>query len=265
MESRPETNAANIRARWLDVVEEFGDLSDAYASMAENVENHRKSSAPYYAWIASVLRPLLGRRTLELGAGPGLLSEHLSGFELYVATETWLPFYQDLEQLSGARQDMRVLQMDVSELRARRDELLACRLDSVFSTNMLEHIKDDIAALTDMASVVGPSGRVVNLVPAFRALYGEADRSVGHFRRYERAEIIAKMQVAGLVVEKTFFFNQAGFFAWWLTNKVLRSKNTTSGQFKLFNTFVPCFRLMERIVPPVAGSCLIAVGRPSAQ
>ena len=250
-------------ARWPDVVEGFGDLSQAYSSMAENVESHRRNSAPYYAWIASVLRPFLGRRTLELGAGPGLLSEHLSDFDLYVTSETWAPFHRDLEKLCVARQDMRVLRMDVSELNGRREELQAYRLDSVFSTNMLEHIKDDIDALRDMAAVVGSAGRVVNLVPAFRALYGEADRSVGHFRRYERAEIIAKMQAAGFVVEKVFFFNQAGVLAWWLTNKVLRSKNTTSGQFKLFNMFVPFFRVAERVLPTVAGSCLIAVGRPA--
>jgi hypothetical protein len=231
--------------------------------MAENTENHRKTSAPYYAWIASVIRPYLGRRTLELGAGPGLLSEHLSGFDLYVTTETWPPFHRDLERLCVARKDIRVLRMDVSELKQRSQELRSYKLESVFSTNVLEHIKDDIQALRDMGSVVGPSGRVLNLVPAFRNLYGEADRSVGHFRRYERAEIVAKMQCAGLVVEKAFFFNQAGFFAWWLTNKVLRSKNTTSGQFKLFNMFVPCFRIAERAVPGLPGSCLIAVGRPA--
>lgn len=51
------------RARWSDIVEEFGDLSEAYATMAANIEKHRKSSAPYYAWMASVIRPYLGRRT----------------------------------------------------------------------------------------------------------------------------------------------------------------------------------------------------------
>jgi hypothetical protein len=153
--------------------------------------------------------------------------------------------------------------MDVCELKERRDELRSYCLDSVFSTNMLEHAKDDIEALRNMASVICPSGRVVNLVPAFRALYGEADRSVGHFRRYERAKIIAKMQAAGLV-DKVFFFNQADFFAWWLTNKVPRSKNTSSRQFKLFNTFVPCFRVAERVLSTVAGSCPIAVGRPAS-
>ena len=60
------SNAAQIMARWPDVVEEFGDLSQACSSMAENVESHREQR--YYAWIASVLRPFLGRRT---GAGCG--------------------------------------------------------------------------------------------------------------------------------------------------------------------------------------------------
>jgi hypothetical protein len=103
---------------------------------------------------------------------------------------------------------------------------------------------------------------VVNLVPAFRRLFGPVDRSVGHYRRYERDELIAKYGAAEMVVESIRYFNLAGFLSWALVARVLRSQNTTQGQFRLFNTLVPALKVFERLVPPVVGSSLICVGSP---
>ena len=69
--------------------------------MGENVVAHRAESARYYRWMANVIRPHLGRRTLELGAGPGLITPYLKDLDLYVATEAWQPF---VEEPSGGRQ-----------------------------------------------------------------------------------------------------------------------------------------------------------------
>lgn len=78
-----------------------------------------------------------------------MLSEHLSGFDLYLTSETWPSFHRDLEKLCVARKEIRVLRMAVSELKQRGEELRSHKLDSVFSTNMLEHVKDDIETLRE--------------------------------------------------------------------------------------------------------------------
>ena len=230
---------------WPDVVDRFDDYSACYEAMSENVAAHSAESARYYRWMADVIRPHLGRRTLELGAGPGLITPYLRGLDLYIATETWPPFVNTLQTVAESRAEVRVEAFDVANLAHHAKRFRDEELDSIFSTNLLEHVKDDVSVLSQMKAVVLPHGRVVNLVPAFRELYGPIDRAIGHYRRYERKELIAKYAAAGLRVEKLEYFNLAGYLSWAWLARVSKSRNTTRQQFRSFNAVVPLFELFE--------------------
>lgn len=237
------------------------DVTQVYEAMSANLAAHEAHSGPYYRWVAQTLRPWLGRRVIELGAGDGLLSRCLFGFELYVVTERWEPYFRRLERIAADRPEIMPLQLDVTDVNAWMERLGALELDTVFSSNLLEHLDDDVSALTDMAAIVRPGGRVVNFVPALRELYGPGDRAIGHFRRYERSEIREKMTAAGLIVESVSYFNRLGYWAWFVLNKVLRRPLPTAGQFRFFNSFVPVFRVWDKLLPLSKGSNLLAVGR----
>lgn len=249
---------------WPDVVDRFDDYAACYAAMDENVAAHRAESASYYRWMANVIRPYLGRRSLELGAGPGLITPYLTGLDLYIATETWAPFVKELRAVAKDRVEVRVETLDVTDLAQHTLRFRDLGLDSIFSTNLLEHVKDDVAVLRQMKDVVSPNGRVVNLVPAFRELYGPIDRAIGHYRRYERKELIAKYAAAGLRVEKIKYFNLAGYLSWVWLARVSKSRDVSRQQFKSFNAGVPVFELFERLIPPFLGSSLICVGASDA-
>jgi hypothetical protein len=258
-ESDTVISREKIARRWPDV-HQFNDAAPSYEVMATNIDAMRETTKNYYAWMADSLRPFLGRRTMEVGAGPGFLSNHLVNFDLYLITETWVPFIDDLRRRTALRPEVEVMSFDVIDLKARCDEIRSLRLDSMFSTNMLEHLSDDIEVLRDMARPLHPGGCVVNLVPAYRRLYGRHDLVIGHFRRYEPAELRAKMEAAGLTVERILTFNQAGVFAWLATSKFLRRSNASGSQYATFDRLVPLFRLWERIVPIPIGLSLIGVG-----
>lgn len=247
-------------ARWHDVVESFPDLTTTYAAMDRNLDSMRENTKAYYRWIADTLKPALGRRTMELGAGPGFLTNYMRDFEYYLITETWEPYLAELRKLKTGRNEVEVQAFDASDLISKRDHFKALKFDSIFSTNMLEHIKDDIQVMRDMGGVVRPGGRVVNFVPAYRYLYGEADRVIGHYRRYEPDELRAKMEAAGLIVDDVRTFNQAGFFSW-LIVKMLRRDAATGDNYALFDRMVPLFRAWERFIPLPLGLSLIGIGR----
>jgi 2-polyprenyl-3-methyl-5-hydroxy-6-metoxy-1,4-benzoquinol methylase len=250
-----------IAHRWPDVVQSFPDINAAYEEMGKNVDALRSTTRAYYRWIAAALKPWLGLKAMEVGAGPGFLSAHIAGLDYYLISENWSPFLSQLIELTAKRPEVDIRKLDISELNDKRDELRSLDLDSIFSTNVLEHIKDDVEAMRTMASVVRPGGRVINFVPAYRYLYGNSDRVIGHFRRYEREEMRAKMVAAGLVVEKVMTFNQAGVFSWMFVNKVLRRSSATGGQFATFDKFVPLFRVWETLVPIPVGLSLVGIGR----
>ena len=97
-------------------------------------------------------------------------------------------------------------------------------------------------------------------VPAGRKLYGEIDRAVGHWRRYERDEIIAKLEAHGLAIEEARLFNLPGVVGWYVNSVLLKRQAVPGLQARLANWLVPWLRIEERWQPRT-GMSLIAVGR----
>jgi SAM-dependent methyltransferase len=95
------------------------------------------------------------------------------------------------------------------------DELSACNseVDLIFSSNVLEHIEDDISILSDMGRYLKPNGKIFLYLPAKMLLWSRLDEEVGHYRRYELNELKHKCKQAGLKVDVIHFADSIGFFA----------------------------------------------------
>ena len=87
------------------------------------------------------------------------------------------------------------------------------KYDFVYSSNVLEHIDNDFQALASLALLIKPAGRIAIYVPAFSILFSELDRSVGHYRRYSRKELQAKVQASGFRIIRCRYVDSVGFFA----------------------------------------------------
>jgi SAM-dependent methyltransferase len=85
--------------------------------------------------------------------------------------------------------------------------------DGIYSTNVLEHIEDDVGIARHMSRLIRDGGRVVTYVPAFQALYSANDARVGHFRRYRRSSLKRVMERAGLRVLHAEYVDSIGFIA----------------------------------------------------
>ena len=72
--------------------------------------------------------------------------------------------------------------------------------------NVLEHIADDLSA-PNMRAVLASGGNLILLVPAFQFLYGTVDRSLEHYRRYTKRDLLPKNAWTGFQVEKAFYMN----------------------------------------------------------
>jgi SAM-dependent methyltransferase len=75
--------------------------------------------------------------------------------------------------------------------------------DAVGAFDVLEHIDDDELALGQLRKAAKPGGGVLLTVPQHPWLWSAADEFGGHRRRYTRAELIGKVEGAGLEVLRT--------------------------------------------------------------
>jgi len=94
--------------------------------------------------------------------------------------------------------------------------------DALSCLNVLEHIKDDLSALSNMRKMLKPGGLLAVTVPLGPALFDLYDEAHFHERRYTLAELRGKLERAGFTVR---YLNALGFFiypAFYLAKKFNR-------------------------------------------
>jgi hypothetical protein len=74
--------------------------------------------------------------------------------------------------------------------------------------DVLEHIEDSTGFLRRLRSLMTEDGRLVLTVPAYQALWSQADEHAGHYRRYTRGALVRELESAGWRIEfATYLFS----------------------------------------------------------
>jgi SAM-dependent methyltransferase len=261
----PETSARRSLAEARDL---FATLV-RYAVFANDADNahegyntlERLESAPHYnAWLGSKLRPHLGRRVLEVGAGIGTLTREIAqGRERVIALEADTYYAQRLANLFRGSTVVQPLHAPVEE--TDWVALSQERLDTVFLSNVLEHIADDAQAVRHFRSVLPVGGRLVVLVPAIPRLFGSLDEAVGHYRRYTPESLQTVIEGNGFEVESLECLNLLGILGWYLNGKVLKRRVLPALQLRVYDRIAPLLARAEAMWKLPVGLSLIAVAR----
>jgi SAM-dependent methyltransferase len=212
----------------------------------------------YFAWQSRLVTRELGRRVVEIGCGLGNFTGTLLDRELVVALDIEPECIDQLRTRYMDSGNLRTMVCDPND--SAFLELASERLDSCVCLNVLEHIRDDLRALTRMQSILVPGGVVVLIVPAFASLYGPIDRNLGHYRRYSRASIRELAEAAGLRLRKARYMNAVGFFGWWINAHILKREAQSQTQIDFFDRFlVPVISRVEGACKPPFGQSLFVV------
>jgi 2-polyprenyl-3-methyl-5-hydroxy-6-metoxy-1,4-benzoquinol methylase len=215
-------------------------------------------------WMYETISPYLKGSILEIGSGIGNISgyflQHSQAITLSDLRENYIDalknHFSDHSVISG------ILNIDLVHPEfSKTYKAYADSFDGLFALNVIEHIKDDAAALENAVSLLKPGGTMVILVPAYQWLYNVLDRDLHHYRRYSAKTLKLKMAEAGLLVEKTFYFNALGTAGWLVSGSLLKRRNISPQQMNLFNKIVPLARLLDLLLARSFGLSVICVGR----
>jgi glycosyltransferase involved in cell wall biosynthesis len=207
----------------------------------------RLNRAPRFTrWMADVIRPYIGERVLEIGAGIGNMSLHLMPRATYWATDVNPHYVNYLASLQTTRPYMQVAHIDAGTSATYPE---GQTFDTVVCLNVVEHLGDDLAALENIRNVLDDDGRAIILVPRGPKLYGTLDEALGHCRRYTEDQLKDVSARAGFALEQMLKFNRPGVVGWWLNGKVLRRRDFGLAQIRLLNILTPLFRLVDSWIP----------------
>lgn len=214
-------------------------------------------------WMYETIRPFCTGRTLEIGGGIGNISQCFlaEGKEL-VVTELQEEYCEIIrKRFSDHPRLKEVIAMDIVDPDFdRKYSGFFGSFDTVFALNVVEHIADDRLALKNCKKLLKKGGHLIILVPAFQTLFNHFDTALGHFRRYTLKTLHPVFEANELTVIHRQYFNLIGILGWWVSGSLLRKKVIPEGQMKLYNFFVPVFRIIDKISNKWFGLSVILVG-----
>src|SRR5271166_1417958 len=234
-------------AKALGALVKFGISDKIYVADAYGSEIlARLNRAPRFTkWMADTIRPYVGDRVLEIGAGIGNLTANLVPRSEYHASDINPHYLDRLETLTHTRPYLQVHYTDASAA----ETFPAEQFDTVVCLNVVEHLENDVLALRNIRKSLDKNGRAIILVPNGPQLFGSLDSVLGHYRRYTQEQLVRACETAGFTVEKVLKFNRMGAPGWWLNGRVLKKETFGFWQIKLLNFLVPILRPIDRFLP----------------
>ncbi len=243
----------------LGVVLYFWLVDDLYKeSYGRNHLNTLTGTPAYLNWLVSTVRPYLGDRVIELGAGLGSLSGLLMGKRLrYIAGEK-----DPLHLHSLRNRFLRTPNVEVRELTPEGPhgyDDLRNSFDTGLMLKTLEYSPSPDLCIKQIAETLIAGGRLIVCVPQGVGL-NSLDVGMGYRQRFDRASLIAMIEAAGFSVEETRELNKFGRLAWSLFGGMLGNQQINKLSLKLFDMTVWLWRLLDPILP-WAGLNLIVIAR----
>ncbi|MBX7218315.1 MAG: glycosyltransferase [Blastocatellia bacterium] len=217
---------------------------DAYGS---HILTEMENANRFNTWMGDTLRPYIGDRVLEIGAGIGTLTNQFIPRERYLASDINPHYLYYLNSYKLGKPYLQVKEIDAGN--PVHFQGLEERFDTAVMVNVLEHVPDEQATLRNLWSALEPGGRVVILVPQHPAIYGTLDEALDHRERYTATQLRESLTKAGFQVEKVFDFNRFSVPGWWLNGKVLRKRTFSKIQLKILETLMPIFRRTDWLWP----------------
>jgi len=197
-----------------DVViqERYGERSEEYFWNTASDDVVMAVLTPALRAMTTARRPL---RVLDVGCGPGNTLRRLQPWGQTFGAE-----YSEVG-LSVARRRGLTRLVAADSLRL---PFSAETMDCVLALDVIEHVKDDIAALREAHRVLRPGGVLVLTVPAFMSLWRSHDELYGHYRRYSKAALLAAVRAAGFETERCEFTKCLFYFPLLVRAKLDRAR-----------------------------------------
>ncbi|MFH1364904.1 MAG: class I SAM-dependent methyltransferase [Candidatus Aenigmatarchaeota archaeon] len=131
---------------------------------------------------------------LDVGCGNGYYMNILrdAGFDVH-GVEQSRSMIKKSEEIFG--------KMDIRKgLAEKMTDIFDEEFDNIVIIDVLEHIKDDNMVLKHMHKLLRKEGMLFVVVPAYPMLFCKRDAMYGHYRRYGKSELKAKVMGAGFDV-----------------------------------------------------------------
>lgn len=127
---------------------------------------------------------------LEIGCGTGGFIQQIAGNENLQITGSEI-YLQGLMYAKKNLPNVDFIQFDITQ------GTIGDEFDVIAAFDVLEHIENDIEAISNISRMLHKQGSLIISVPQHMLLWSKLDEIVKHKRRYSRWELVTKLQENG--------------------------------------------------------------------
>ncbi len=197
----------------------------------------------YNDWTLSFFVNYLEGEILEIGGGIGNFTKLLTNFGKVTSIEVEKNYIPRIRKTTKGKASAGLGNIEKGEYFFKSKNF-----DTAIMINVLEHIKDDTAAVSNINKLLKKSGVAVILVPAHQALFSKMDKNLGHHKRYTTKSLNLILKDNGFKILETRYLNIFGMLGWFVNGKILKKEIIPGNQLRFFDIVFRPVLLLEKIV-----------------
>lgn len=211
----------------------------------------------YNSWTINFFKKYLKGDILEIGCGIGNFTEMITSYGNVYA------FDVDKFCLETTRKKLKnKAKVGYGDIEKGKYFFKRKKFDVIVCINVLEHIKNDKKALSNMINLLKRDGILIILVPSHPSLFGKIDHAIGHYRRYIKEKITQDLKRSGMDVLLSRKINFLGALGWFFSGKIIKEVTVNEKKLRIFNKIAPIVLPLEEMIEPVIGTSIIIISQP---
>ena len=217
-----------------------------------------KHANNWKSYYAKFLNKYLNGDVLEVGAGIGETTHSLCKGNF----DSWVCLEPDpaLTEIISKKKKSGYLPSFIEVITSTIDGVDSDRkFDSILYIDVIEHIENDTKELERASSYVKPGGHLLILVPAHNYLFSNFDKSIGHFRRYNK-KMLRNVAPNDMNEVDLRYLDSMGLFASLANKLFLKQKYPELKQIKFWDNFIiPASKITDSFSFYLIGKTVIGI------
>lgn len=225
-------------------------------SLGKQILESMNQAVWYNQWTLNRFNRYLRGEILEVGCGIGNFTTFLTKYGKIYAIDIQENYLTYTAKLIGKKG-----KVGYGDIEKGNYFFNGQQFDSIVCLNVLEHIKDDRLALNNLFKLLKKTGTLILLVPSHQYLYGEIDKFISHYRRYDKLDLVYRLEKIGFKIITSKKLNFLGALGWFMTGKILRRNTIEERSIKIFNLISPFILPLENLFEPPIGISILIVAK----
>ena len=213
--------------------------------------DHFDSAYNFRKYQISLIKKYLSGKLLEVGPGKGGLTFF---YDQFVKKPTLIEPERNLYKFLKKK-----FKKKSFVIRNCTINKIQKKFDTIIYFDVLEHIKDDLGEIKTASKKLKKNRYLILSVPAYQSFYSSFDKSVGHYKRYNKKDFIKISKKTGLKIDKLIYYDSIGFFLLVL-NRIFSLKQTNlKNKLFFWNLLIPLSKIIDFFTFNKFGKSLLCV------